>query len=56
VTGRVDITAFWHVKVEGHFIDGYGNLTYARGFYRRVNATGLTPETKMLVVRTGINF
>jgi hypothetical protein len=56
LTGRVDITPFWNVKVEGHFIDGYGNLTYARGFYRRVNTTGLLPETKMLVVRTGINF
>ena len=56
VTGRFDITSFWNVKVEGHFMDGYGNLTYARGFYRRSNTTGLSPETKMLVVRTGINF
>ena len=29
---------------------------YARGFYMRSNTTGLSPQTKMLVMRTGINF
>jgi hypothetical protein len=56
VTGRVDLTSFWHVKVEGHFIHGNGNLSYARGFYLRSNPTGFQPETRMLVVRTGVTF
>ncbi len=56
ITGRVDLNGFWHVKVEGHFIDGNGNLSYARGFYLRSNPTGFTPQTKMLVIRTGVTF
>jgi hypothetical protein len=56
-TARVDLTHFWHVKVEGHFIDGYGPLanSFTRGFYRRDNTTP-NEQTKMLVVRTGVNF
>jgi hypothetical protein len=54
---RVDITRFWHVKVEGHWVDGYGSLanSFTRTFYRRNNSTP-SENTKMLVVRTGINF
>lgn len=56
-TVRVDITRFWHVKVEGHWVDGYGSLSnsFTRSFYRRNNTTP-SENTKMLVVRTGINF
>ncbi len=56
VTGRVDLNNFWHVKVEGHFIDGNGNISYARGFYLRSNPTGFQPTTRMLVIRTGVTF
>jgi hypothetical protein len=56
VSGRVDLTSFWHVKVEGHFIDGYGSTTFAHGFYRRDNPAGFKPTTNMLVLRTGVNF
>ncbi len=56
VTGRIDLNSFWHVKVEGHFIDGNGNLSYARGFYLRSNPTGFEPKTRMLVIRTGVTF
>jgi hypothetical protein len=56
VTGRIDLNSFWHVKVEGHFIDGNGSLTYARGFYLRSNPTGFDPTTRMLVIRTGVTF
>jgi hypothetical protein len=56
VTGRFDLSGFWHVKVEGHFIDGNGNLSYARGFYLRSNPAGFAPETRMLVIRTGVTF
>jgi hypothetical protein len=56
-TVRVDVNRFWHVKVEGHLVDGYGSLqnSFTRGFYRRNNATPVE-QTKMIVVRTGINF
>jgi len=56
VTARYDITRFWNVKVEGHFIDGYGDLYSAHGFYLGSNPQGLKPTTNMLVIRTGFNF
>jgi len=56
ISGRVDLNRFWNVKVEGHFIDGNGNPTFARGFYRRNNTSGFNAKTRMLVLRTGVNF
>ena len=56
IAARVDLNKFWHVKVEGHFIDGNGNISYARGFYLRSNPTGFEPTTRMLVIRTGVTF
>lgn len=57
ISGRFDINRFWNVKVEGHFMDGYGNPTYSHGFYARNNpAAALNPTTNMLVIRTGFNF
>jgi hypothetical protein len=58
VTARFDPKSFWTVKVEGHFIDGYGQLDSARGFYGFSPATGVypQPQTNMLVVRTGFSF
>ena len=55
ITARVDINRFWNVKVEGHFIDGYGFGPYPNGFYPQQNPT-FAPSTKGLVLKTGFNF
>ena len=57
VTARVDLTRFWNVKVEGHFMDGYGAPSmYPVGFYTQDNPQGLKPKTALLMLRTGFNF
>jgi hypothetical protein len=56
VTARVDLGQYFVVKVEGHFMDGYGAQDSIRGFYRQNNTAGLTPKTNMLVIRTGVSF
>ncbi|MDA0204137.1 MAG: hypothetical protein O3A53_06565 [Acidobacteria bacterium] len=56
VTIRLDPTPYWNIKVEGHFIDGFGSVLSARGFYPRYHPQGIQPNTNMLVVRTGIVF
>jgi hypothetical protein len=56
ITARVDPKRFWNVKVEGHFMNGYGASTYPDGFYPQVNPQGFKPNTNALVVKTGINF
>jgi hypothetical protein len=56
VTARFDLTKFWNVKAEYHFIDGYGSIYSSHGFYLQDNATGLKPKTDLLVIRTGFNF
>ncbi|MFI5114888.1 MAG: hypothetical protein ACHP7J_07065, partial [Terriglobales bacterium] len=57
ITGRVDLNRFMNVKVEGHFMDGYGVPGYyPSGFYNVDNPQGLKPNTNALVVRTGLNF
>jgi hypothetical protein len=56
VTARVDFNKFWNLKVEGHFMNGYGASTYPDGFYRHVNPQGFQPNTNALVIKTGINF
>jgi len=56
ITARVDLNRFWNVKVEGHFMNGYGASTYPDGFYPQVNPKGFKPNTNALVVKTGLNF
>lgn len=56
VSARYDVTRYFHVKVEGHFIDGYGDLYSAHGFYLRSNPTGTKPTTNLFIVRTGFSF
>ncbi len=56
ITARVEITKSWNIKAEGHFMDGYGDLYSARGFYLRSNPAGLKEKTNMLVLRTGFSF
>jgi hypothetical protein len=56
VAARLDVTSFFHVKAEGHFMDGYGSPSPSHGFYARNNASGFTTNTTMLVLRTGLSF
>jgi hypothetical protein len=56
ITGRVDLNRFWNVKVEGHFMNGYGSGPYPNGFYTQVNPQGFAPNTNALLVETGFNF
>lgn len=56
VTARVDINKFWNAKIEGHFMDGYGNGTYPNGFYPQVNPLGFKPNTNALVLKTSVSF
>jgi hypothetical protein len=56
VTGRVDLKRYWNVKIEGHFMNGYGSGPYPNGFYTQVNPQGFKPDTNALVVKTGVNF
>jgi hypothetical protein len=56
VAGRVDLNRFWNVKVEGHFMNGYGDAPYPNGFYPQVNLHGFSTTTNALVVKTSFNF
>jgi hypothetical protein len=56
ITARVDLNKFWNVKVEGHFMDGYGATTYPNGFYAPVNPLGFKPNTNALVLKTAVYF
>ena len=57
VTARFDLNRHWNLKIEGHFMDGYGGLwSYPSGFYSQDNPEGLKPKTNLLLVRTGWNF
>jgi hypothetical protein len=53
---RVDLARYWNVKVEGHFMNGYGHTTYPWGFYTASNPNGLQDQTPLLVVRTAFFF
>jgi hypothetical protein len=52
VTARFDLTSWWNVKVEEHFMNGYGDTFSAHGFYTADNPGGLKPSTDLFVVRT----
>jgi len=57
VTGRIDINRYFNLKIEGHFIDGYGYPAVSPiGFYMINNPQGLKPNTNALVVKGGFNF
>jgi hypothetical protein len=56
VAGRIDLNRWWNVKLEGHFMDGFGNAPYPDGFYPQVNPSGFKRETNALVLKTGVNF
>ena len=57
VATRIDINRFFAVKVEGHFMDGVGNVgMYPDGFYAQDNPGGFKQKTNLLVTRFGFNF
>ena len=56
ITGRVDLNRFWNLKIEGHFMNGYGSGPYPNGFYTQVNTQGFKPNTIALVLKTSLNF
>jgi hypothetical protein len=56
MTARFDLTNHWDLKVEEHFIRGYGGTYSADGFYTTENPKGYKPNTDLLVIRTGWNF
>ncbi len=56
LTARFDMYSHWDLKIEGHFMDGYGEPATARGFYPQDNPQGLKPKTNLLVVRLGFNL
>jgi hypothetical protein len=56
ITGRIDLNKFWNVKVEGHFMNGYGTSSFPDGFYPQVNLRGFKPNTNALVLKTSLNF
>jgi len=55
-TLRANLNRYWNVKVEGHFIEGYGDSEYPDGFYPQTNPKGFRPKTDALVVKTSVNF
>jgi hypothetical protein len=56
VTARFDLNRFWYAKIEGHFMDGYGDTYSSHGFYTVNNPKGLKPTTNMILIRTGVSF
>jgi hypothetical protein len=56
ITARVDLNKFWNVKIEAHFMNGYGSGPYPNGFYTQVNPQGFQPNTNALVLKTSLNF
>jgi hypothetical protein len=53
---KINLAGRWDLKIEGHFMDGYGTPYSFRGFYPQDNTAGLKPRTNLLVIRTGWNF
>ena len=56
VAARLDVNRFVYLKIEGHFMDGYGIGPYPDGFYPQQNPAGFKPSTNALVVKTGFHF
>lgn len=56
VSARIDLNRFWNLKVEGHFMNGYGQASYPDGFYPQQNPQGFQPITRALVVTTSVHF
>jgi hypothetical protein len=55
-TGRLDLFHNINIKVEGHFIDGYGATDSIHGFYIQANRNGFKRKTNLLIIRTSFAF
>jgi hypothetical protein len=53
---RIDLASHWDLKIEGHFMNGYGASDAFRSFYPQDNPLGFRPGTNLLVIRTGFQF
>jgi hypothetical protein len=53
---RADLNRFAYLKVEGHFMNGYGIGPYPDGFFPQQNPQGFKPDTNALVLKTGFHF
>lgn len=51
VSGRYDFSGFIYAKAEQHFIDGT-----ALGYDTQMNPNGLKPDTRLTVLKVGVNF
>jgi hypothetical protein len=52
ITARFDLRNYLDLKLEGHFMDGYGGVaSLPRAFYPSDNPQGMKPTTNMFVVR-----
>lgn len=56
IAARTDLNRFVYVKIEGHFMAGYGLGSTPDGFYPQQNPAGFKPDTEALVVKTGVHF
>ena len=57
VAARFDINRYIALKVEGHFMDGVGNIgMYPDGFYAQDNPNGFNQKTNLFLTRLGFNF
>jgi hypothetical protein len=56
ISARFDVKRFWNVKLEGHFMNGYGATSYPDGFYGQVNPQGFAANTNALVLKTSVSF
>lgn len=57
ITARIDLNRFSYVKVEGHFINGFGAPgLYPSGFYTIDNPQGLVNDTNSIMVKAGFKF
>ena len=48
-TVRFDLMSHWDLKVEEHFIRGYGGTYSAHGFYTAQNPNGIKPNTDLFL-------
>jgi hypothetical protein len=57
VTARFDLNRFTALKIEGHFMDGFGAQSYPNGFYPLgYSSDTFVPDTNALIVRTSFSF
>jgi hypothetical protein len=56
ISVRYDVTSFWNVKLEGHFMNGNGLTFFPWGFYSPVNPAGFKDKTPLLVARSSWYF